>query len=72
MSGGPVLVVDDDMVSRHVLGQALANAKLDFVAVGVWIERLRFKSVGPQLVVDVDHPGIANIRYVFLEGPAED
>ena len=37
---GPVLVVDDDTVSRHVLIQALANADLPHVAVGSGAEAL--------------------------------
>ncbi|HEY8073430.1 MAG TPA: PAS domain S-box protein, partial [Labilithrix sp.] len=52
MSGGPVLVVDDDMVSRHVLGQALANAKLDHVAVGSGAEALaQIDRVHPSIVL---------------------
>jgi PAS domain S-box-containing protein len=46
------LVVDDDMVSRHVLGQALAKAKLDFVAVGSGAEALaQIERVHPALVL---------------------
>jgi PAS domain S-box-containing protein len=37
---GPVLVVDDDTVSRHVLVQALASADLPHVAVGSGTEAL--------------------------------
>ncbi len=52
MSGGPVLVVDDDMVSRHVLGQALANAKLEHVAVGSGAEALQqIERVHPSIVL---------------------
>lgn len=52
MSGGPVLVVDDDMVSRHVLGQALANAKLAYVAVGSGAEALaQIERVQPSIVL---------------------
>lgn len=52
MSGGPVLVVDDDMVSRHVLGQALARAKLDHVAVGSGAEALaHIERVHPSIVL---------------------
>jgi PAS domain S-box-containing protein len=52
VSVGPVLVVDDDMVSRHVLGQALANAKLDHVAVGSGAEALaQIERVNPSLVL---------------------
>ena len=40
MAGGPVLVVDDDTVSRHVLIQALANAELPHVAVASGTEAL--------------------------------
>ena len=52
VSGGPVLVVDDDMVSRHVLGQALAKAKLDYVAVGSGAEALaQIDRVHPAIVL---------------------
>lgn len=52
MSGGPVLVVDDDMVSRHVLGQALTSAKLEFVAVGSGAEALQqIDKIRPSLVL---------------------
>ena len=52
MSGGPVLVVDDDMVSRHVLGQALAGAKLEHVSVGSGTEALQqIEKVQPSLVL---------------------
>lgn len=52
VSGGPVLVVDDDMVSRHVLGQALAKAKLDYVAVGSGAEALaHIEKVHPAIVL---------------------
>lgn len=52
MSGGPVLVVDDDMVSRHVLGQALASAKLEHVAVGSGAEALaQIEKVHPSIVL---------------------
>jgi PAS domain S-box-containing protein len=39
--GGPVLVVDDDTVSRHVLIQALASADLPHVAVASGAEALQ-------------------------------
>jgi PAS domain S-box-containing protein len=46
------LVVDDDMVSRHVLGQALAKAKLDYVAVGSGAEALaQIEKVHPAIVL---------------------
>lgn len=49
---GPVLVVDDDMVSRHVLGQALAKAKLEYVAVGSGAEALaQIEKVHPAIVL---------------------
>lgn len=53
MSGsGPVLVVDDDMVSRHVLGQALTKASLDFVSVGSGAEALaQIDKVRPSIVL---------------------
>ena len=49
---GPVLVVDDDMVSRHVLGQALAKANLDHVAVGSGAEALaQIEKIHPAIVL---------------------
>jgi PAS domain S-box-containing protein len=46
------LVVDDDMVSRHVLGQALAKAKLDHVAVGSGAEALaQIEKIHPSIVL---------------------
>jgi len=45
-------VVDDDMVSRHVLGQALASAKLEHVAVGSGAEALaQIERVHPSIVL---------------------
>jgi PAS domain S-box-containing protein len=50
--GGPVLVVDDDTVSRHVLIQALANADLPHVAVGSGAEALeQIERVQPSIVL---------------------
>ncbi len=50
--GGPVLVVDDDTVSRHVLIQALANADLPHVAVGSGTEALeQIERVQPSIVL---------------------
>lgn len=50
--GGPVLVVDDDAVSRHVLCQALASAELPFVAVASGTEALaQIAQVRPSLVL---------------------
>jgi len=52
VSGGPVLVVDDDTVSRHVLIQALANAELPHVAVASGNEALaQIEKVQPSLVL---------------------
>jgi PAS domain S-box-containing protein len=52
VSGGPVLVVDDDTVSRHVLIQALANADLPHVAVGSGAEALeQIERVQPSIVL---------------------
>jgi PAS domain S-box-containing protein len=52
VSGGPVLVVDDDTVSRHVLIQALANAELAHVAVGSGAEALeQVGRVKPSIVL---------------------
>jgi PAS domain S-box-containing protein len=50
--GGPVLVVDDDTVSRHVLIQALANAELPHLAVGSGAEALeQIAKVQPSIVL---------------------
>jgi PAS domain S-box-containing protein len=49
---GPVFVVDDDSVSRHVLVQALASADLPHVAVGSGAEALaQLEKVQPSLVL---------------------
>jgi len=49
---GPVFVVDDDSVSRHVLVQALASADLPHVAVGSGSEALaQLEKVQPSLVL---------------------
>jgi PAS domain S-box-containing protein len=49
---GPVLVVDDDTVSRHVLIQALASAELPHVAVASGTEALeQIEKVQPSLVL---------------------
>jgi PAS domain S-box-containing protein len=49
---GPVFVVDDDTVSRHVLIQALANADLPHVAVASGTEALaQIGKVQPSLVL---------------------
>jgi PAS domain S-box-containing protein len=50
--GGPVLVVDDDTVSRHVLVQALASAELPYVAVASGAEALaQIERVKPSIVL---------------------
>ena len=52
MSGGPILVVDDDMVTRHVLGQALSGARLEHVAVSSGAEALaQLERTSPCLVL---------------------
>ena len=52
MSVGPILVVDDDMVTRHVLGQALAGAQLEHVAVSSGAEALaQLEHTSPCLVL---------------------
>jgi PAS domain S-box-containing protein len=52
VTGGPVLVVDDDTVSRHVLVQALAQAELPHVAVASGSEALeQIDKVRPSLVL---------------------
>jgi PAS domain S-box-containing protein len=49
---GPVFVVDDDTVSRHVLIQALASAELPHVAVGSGTEALaQIEKTRPSLVL---------------------
>ena len=58
---GPVLVVDDDTVSRHVLIQALASADLPHVAVGSGAEALE--------MIDKVHPSIVLLDLVM---PAPD
>lgn len=46
------MVVDDDMVSRHVLGQALTKAKLDHVAVASGAEALaQIERIHPSIVL---------------------
>jgi PAS domain S-box-containing protein len=50
--GGPVLVVDDDTVSRNVLIQALTRADLPHVAVGSGAEALaQIEEVNPSIVL---------------------
>lgn len=52
MPTGPVLVVDDDTVSRHVLIQALAAAELPHVAVASGTEALeQIERVNPSIVL---------------------
>ncbi|MGH7438502.1 MAG: response regulator, partial [Polyangiaceae bacterium] len=52
MVGGPVLVVDDDTVSRHVLIQALARADMPHVAVASGAEALeQARRVTPSVVL---------------------
>jgi PAS domain S-box-containing protein len=52
LTGGPVLVVDDDTVSRHVLCQALQGAGLPYVAVGSGAEALQqIEKVRPSIVL---------------------
>ena len=47
-----MLVVDDDMVSRHVLGQALAKAGLEYVVVGSGADALaQIDRVHPSIVL---------------------
>ena len=52
MVAGPVFVVDDDAVSRHVLVQALASADLPHVAVGSGAEAIaQLDKVQPSLIL---------------------
>jgi PAS domain S-box-containing protein len=57
VSGGPVLVVDDDTVSRHVLGQALANAGLPYVTAQSGGEALQ--------LIDREQPSIVLLDLVM-------
>jgi PAS domain S-box-containing protein len=50
--GGPVLVVDDDTVSRHVLVQALTSAELPHIAVASGTEALeQIEKISPSIVL---------------------
>ena len=52
MSDEPVLVVDDDMVSRHVLAQALTAAGMQCIAVASGAEGLaQIEKVNPSIVL---------------------
>jgi PAS domain S-box-containing protein len=52
VTDGPVLVVDDDAVSRHVLIQALASAGLPYVAFATGAEALeQVERIQPSLVL---------------------
>jgi PAS domain S-box-containing protein len=75
--GGPVLVVDDDTVSRHVLIQALANAELPHVAVASGAEALqRIDALTPSLVLlDLVMPppdGYHVLRTLRAHAPTRD
>ena len=75
--GGPVLVVDDDTVSRHVLIQALANAELPHVAVASGAEALqRIDALLPSLVLlDLVMPppdGYHVLRTLRAHAPTRD
>lgn len=54
MGDRPVLIVDDDTVSRHVLGQALAQADLKYVTVGNGTEALAEIEKNPPSIVVLD------------------
>ena len=54
MGDRPVLIVDDDTVSRHVLGQALAQADLKYVTVGTGTEALQAIEKDPPSIVVLD------------------
>lgn len=54
MGDRPVLIVDDDTVSRHVLGQALAQAGLKYVTVGTGTEALQEIEKSPPSIVVLD------------------
>jgi PAS domain S-box-containing protein len=75
--GRPVLVVDDDTVSRHVLIQALANAELPHVAVASGAEALqRIDALTPSLVLlDLVMPppdGYHVLRTLRAHAPTRD
>ncbi len=75
--GGPVLVVDDDTVSRHVLIQALASAELPHVAVASGAEALqRIDALTPSLVLlDLVMPapdGYQVLRTIRAHPPTRD
>jgi PAS domain S-box-containing protein len=75
--GRPVLVVDDDTVSRHVLIQALANAELPHVAVASGAEALqRIDALAPSLVLlDLVMPppdGYHVLRTLRAHAPTRD
>jgi PAS domain S-box-containing protein len=77
VSGGPVLVVDDDTVSRHVLIQALAGAELPHVAVASGAEALRqVDLLNPSLVLlDLVMPapdGYQVLRTLRARSPTRD
>ncbi|HEY4015363.1 MAG TPA: PAS domain S-box protein [Polyangiaceae bacterium] len=77
MLGRPVLVVDDDTVSRHVLIQALANAELPHVAVASGAEALqRIDALAPSLVLlDLVMPppdGYHVLRTLRAHAPTRD
>ncbi len=54
MDERPVLIVDDDTVSRHVLGQALAQAGMKYVTVGNGTEALAEIERNPPSIVVLD------------------
>ncbi len=68
-SDGPILVVDDDTVSRHVLGETLAGAGLSVVELGggaealAWLEKQTPAIVLLDLVMP-DPDGYAVLRHI--------
>ncbi len=50
----PVLVVDDDAISRHILVQTLASAGLDAIAVGDGDEAIRWLSQNEPAIILLD------------------
>ncbi len=77
MTDGPVLVVDDDAVSRHVLVQALASAGFAHVAVGSGAEALvAIEKVSPSIVLlDLVMPapdGYQILRILRARGETRD
>ena len=71
---GAILVVDDDAVSRHVLGQTLANAGLATVMVGSGIEAMAWleRQMPALVLLDLVMPELSGadvLRILATEQP---